>query len=134
MWFPKLILSLVLHGVPWDGPFAVSLRRRKNGVWPVPIDVHRIDLGIVGRDYLVSALRHDENQFARRHRLVLLEQERFRGMKDIFTEYSKRPKGLFRSLVVGIEWRFARMIFGSFLINIFKENMTPVFFGHSLFS
>lgn len=51
-------------------------------------------------------------------------------MKDIYRHYQKDPKGVFIKMNVGIEWRFARMIFGSFLINVFKETLTPVIFGH----
>jgi hypothetical protein len=58
--------------------------------------------------------------------------ERFRGMKDIYRHYQKDAKGVFRKMNVGIEWRFVRMIFGSFLINVFKETLTPVIFGHKL--
>jgi hypothetical protein len=52
-------------------------------------------------------------------------------MKDIIDSYSKLETGRVRKFIIGIEWRFARMIFGSFLINVFKETLTPVLFGNS---
>ena len=50
-------------------------------------------------------------------------------MKDIYKTYNTNNKGLFKQMFSGIQWRFARMIFGSFLINIFRENLAPLMFG-----
>lgn len=50
-------------------------------------------------------------------------------MQDVYQSFKVSDKGLFREAFKGMEWRFARLIIGSFLINFFKERLTPILFG-----
>lgn len=50
---------------------------------------------------------------------------RFRGMTDIYKNFKASEAGLIRGMYKGIEWRFARMIVGGFIINLSKDFLGP---------
>jgi hypothetical protein len=50
-------------------------------------------------------------------------------MSDVIQSFKASPKGILRESFKGMEWRFFRLFIGSFLVNFFKEKLTPVLFG-----
>lgn len=46
-------------------------------------------------------------------------------MTDIYRDYKSRSTGVIRNMFKGIEWRFARMIVGGFIINLTKDFLGP---------
>jgi hypothetical protein len=50
-------------------------------------------------------------------------------MTDVYRSFQTSEKGVLRESFKGMEWRFMRLIIGSFLINFFKERLTPILFG-----
>ena len=50
-------------------------------------------------------------------------------MSDVIQSFKKSEKGVLRESFKGMEWRFFRLIIGSFFINFFKEKLTPILFG-----
>ena len=50
-------------------------------------------------------------------------------MTSIYNEYKISERGLWKAMYRGMEFRFIRMIFGSFIINYTKDLLTPILFG-----